>query len=62
MTKILGPGFIALHVRNLGASRNFYMEQFGLELAPQSPPNAIVFHSQPAFVIDGTEQVAGVCL
>ncbi len=47
MAKILGPDFIALQVRNLQASRTFYMEQLGLELAPQSPPNAIVFRTQP---------------
>ncbi|HLG77205.1 MAG TPA: VOC family protein [Ktedonobacteraceae bacterium] len=47
MAKILGPDFVALQVRNLEASRAFYTEQLGLELAPQSSPNAIVFRTEP---------------
>ncbi|MBA2678775.1 MAG: VOC family protein [Ktedonobacteraceae bacterium] len=47
MAKILGPDFVALQVRDLEASRAFYTEQLGLELAPQSPPHAIVFRTQP---------------
>ena len=47
MAKIIGPDFIALQVRNLEASRTFYTEQLGLELAPQSPPHAVVFATSP---------------
>lgn len=47
MAKILGPDFVALQVRDLEASRVFYTERLGLELAPQSPPNAVVFRTQP---------------
>ena len=47
MAKIIGPDFLALQVRNLEASRTFYTEQLGLELAPQSPPNAVVFATSP---------------
>ena len=47
MAKILGPDFLALQVRNLEASRIFYTEQLGLELAPESPPNAVVFATSP---------------
>ncbi|GCF10141.1 VOC family protein [Dictyobacter arantiisoli] len=47
MAKILGPDFIGLQVRNLEASRTFYVELLGLEPTPQSPPHAIVFRTQP---------------
>ncbi len=47
MARILGPDFLALQVRDLEASRTFYTEQLGLELAPQSPPHAVVFATSP---------------
>jgi len=47
MAKILGPDFVGIQVRNLEASRTFYTEQLGLELAPQSPPNGVVFATSP---------------
>lgn len=47
MARILGPGFIALQVRDLQASRRFYTEQLGLREAPASPPKAIVFATSP---------------
>ena len=47
MAKIIGPDFLALQVRNLEVSRTFYTEQLGLELAPQSPPHAVVFATSP---------------
>ncbi len=47
MTKILGPDFIALQVRDLEASKRFYTESLGLLPAPDSPPNAVVFQTQP---------------
>jgi predicted enzyme related to lactoylglutathione lyase len=47
MAKILGPDFLALQVRNLEASQTFYTEQLGLELAPESPPHAVVFATEP---------------
>jgi catechol 2,3-dioxygenase-like lactoylglutathione lyase family enzyme len=47
MAKIIGPDFLALQVRHLEASRTFYTEQLGLELAPQSPPHAVVFAPLP---------------
>jgi predicted enzyme related to lactoylglutathione lyase len=47
MAQLLGPDFIALQVRDLAASRRFYTEQLGLGLAPQSPPNAVVFRTEP---------------
>jgi predicted enzyme related to lactoylglutathione lyase len=47
MTTPLGPDFIALQVRDLAASRKFYVEIFGFEAAAQSPPGAVVFKTEP---------------
>jgi predicted enzyme related to lactoylglutathione lyase len=47
MTTPFGPDFIALQVRDLAASRQFYIEIFGFEAAPQSPPGAVVFKTAP---------------
>ena len=42
-----GPDFIALQVRDLDASRRFYEGVVGLRAAPQSPPHAFVFATEP---------------
>jgi len=47
MTKLLGPDFIALQVRDLAAAERFYTEQLGLTPAPQSPPDAVLFQTEP---------------
>ncbi len=47
MAKVTGPDFVALQVRDLARSRRFYTEQLGLAVAPQSPPNAVVFQTAP---------------
>lgn len=47
MAKLLGPDFIALQVRDLAASQQFYTERLGLQPAPNSPPNAVVFATTP---------------
>lgn len=47
MARLLGPDFVALQVRNLATSKQFYLQQLGLELAPHSPPNAVVFRTEP---------------
>jgi catechol 2,3-dioxygenase-like lactoylglutathione lyase family enzyme len=47
MAQLLGPDFVALQVRDLQASRQFYKELLGLALAPQSAPNAVVFATKP---------------
>lgn len=47
MARVTGPDFVALQVRDLGASARFYEQRLGLERAPQSPPNAVVFATEP---------------
>ena len=43
----IGPDFVALQVRDLEASADFYTTHLGLHRAPVSPPHAIVFATQP---------------
>jgi predicted enzyme related to lactoylglutathione lyase/quinol monooxygenase YgiN len=45
--KLIGPNFIALQVRDLEASKAFYVERMGLSPIPQSPPGAVVFKTEP---------------
>ena len=47
MTTPVGPDFIALQVRDLAASRKFYVETFGFEAAARSPPGAVIFNTKP---------------
>jgi catechol 2,3-dioxygenase-like lactoylglutathione lyase family enzyme len=47
MARVLGPDFLALQVRDLTASAQFYTERLGLERAAHSPPNAVVFRTEP---------------
>lgn len=42
-----GPDFVALQVRDLHTSATFYAERLGLPQAPQSPPGAVVFATEP---------------
>jgi catechol 2,3-dioxygenase-like lactoylglutathione lyase family enzyme len=45
--ELIGPSFLALQVRDLEASRAFYVETIGLKPLPQNPPGAIVFSTRP---------------
>lgn len=52
MARVTGPDFVALQVRDVEASARFYEERLGLERAPQSPPGAVVFRTEPiAFAV-----------
>lgn len=44
-----GPDFIALQVRDVGTSADFYQRELGLVPAPQSPPGAVVFATDPVW-------------
>ena len=48
--KLIGPNFIALQVRDLEASKTFYVERMGLTPIPQSPPGAVVFKTLPSML------------
>jgi predicted enzyme related to lactoylglutathione lyase len=43
---VLGPSFISLQVRDLDASKRFYVERLGLAVIP-GPPHAVVFDTKP---------------
>ena len=47
MTTPVGPDFIALQVRDLAASRKFYLEIFGFEASSHCPPGAVIFKTEP---------------
>ena len=47
MPRLLGPDFIALQVRDLRASTDFYVNTLGLVTHDQSPPGAVVFETSP---------------
>ena len=47
MTTPIGPDFIALQVRDLAASRKFYVEIFGFEASVHCPPGAVIFKTEP---------------
>lgn len=44
---VTGPDFIALQVRDLERSAQFYETSLGLRRAPSSPPGAVVFATAP---------------
>lgn len=45
--KVIGPSFVSLQVRNLEASKRFYVDLLGLKPTRHSPPEAIVFETAP---------------
>lgn len=47
MTIPIGPDFIALQVRDLAASRKFYVEILGFEVSAHCPPGAVIFKTEP---------------
>src|SRR5580658_2062445 len=47
MSKVIGPDFISLQVRDLEASKLFYTKHLSLSLAQRSPPGAILFKTTP---------------
>ncbi len=47
MPDLLGPDFITLLVRDLGASRRFYGELLGLPESAEKRPNAVAFATKP---------------
>jgi predicted enzyme related to lactoylglutathione lyase len=44
---VTGPDFVALQVRDLQRSADFYQTRLGLRRAPASPPGAVVFATEP---------------
>ena len=44
---VSGPSFLALQVRDIAVSADFYESRLGLVRAPQSPPGAVVFTTSP---------------
>jgi len=47
MASVKGPDFIALQVPDVEKSARFYSEVLGLERAPKSPPDAVLFLTSP---------------
>ena len=45
--ELIGPSFLALQVRDLEASKTFYVDELGLKPLPHSPPGAIIFATRP---------------
>jgi predicted enzyme related to lactoylglutathione lyase len=46
-SEIIGPSFIALQVRDLEASKTFYLEQIGFTASSHTPPGAVIFNTKP---------------
>ncbi|WP_166997782.1 VOC family protein [Paramicrobacterium fandaimingii] len=44
---VVGPSFLALQVRDIERAAEFYETQLGLRRAPQAPPGAVVFMTEP---------------
>jgi catechol 2,3-dioxygenase-like lactoylglutathione lyase family enzyme len=47
MAEVVGPDFVALQVKDIRRSREFYTEQLGLRPVKESPPGAVVFETKP---------------
>jgi predicted enzyme related to lactoylglutathione lyase len=57
MSKITGPDFIGLQVRDVEASAKFYQDVVGLTRAPLEVPGAVVFATEPIPFAVRTTQV-----
>jgi predicted enzyme related to lactoylglutathione lyase len=47
MTRVSGPDFLGLQVRDLDQSTAFYQRELGLQRAPGSPPGVVAFQTSP---------------
>jgi predicted enzyme related to lactoylglutathione lyase len=47
MSKLMGPDFISLQVRDLEASKLFYTKHLSLSPADRNPPGAVLFDTTP---------------
>ena len=47
MSKLIGPDFISLQVRDLEASKLFYTKHLSLSLVDRTPPGAVLFDTTP---------------
>lgn len=47
MTNVTGPDFLALQARDLERAAGFYEQRLGPHRAPASPPDAVVFATEP---------------
>ena len=45
MTRVFGPDFLAIQVRDLQRSPGFYERELGLQRAPGSPPGVVAFQT-----------------
>ena len=45
--ELIGPSFLALQVRDLEASKAFYVDKVGLKPLPQHHPGAVIFSTRP---------------
>lgn len=47
MTHVLGPDFLAIQVRDLQRSADFYERELGFQRAAESPPGVVAFETSP---------------
>jgi predicted enzyme related to lactoylglutathione lyase len=47
MARVTGLDFVALQVSDMERSKDFYTRILGLKVAPQAPPHATVFATEP---------------
>lgn len=45
--ELIGPSFLALQVRDIEASKAFYVDKVGLKALPQHHPGAVIFSTRP---------------